>query len=85
MRLDGATDQIFIKYSRVLVRMSQEVQPSVIAHTWDDPTRCPFCLDELESEGEGFMDHLEESPICQQGFGMWRDAVADDVRGEWSG
>ncbi|KAB1188680.1 MULTISPECIES: hypothetical protein [Haloferax] len=65
--------------------MSQEVSPSVIAHTWDDPTRCPFCLAKLESEGAGFMDHIDESPICRQGFGMWRDAVADDVGGEWSG
>ena len=65
--------------------MSQEVSPSTVAHSWDDPTRCPFCLAELESEGAGFIDHIDESPVCRQGFGTWRDEVANDVAGEWSG
>lgn len=65
--------------------MSQTEPPSVLAYAWDDPERCPFCLAELEDAGAGFISHLEESPVCSDGFDRWRDAVAGDMRGEWSG
>jgi len=65
--------------------MSQSTRSPPIARTWDDPSACPFCLTELADPGAGFMRHLEESPRCAAGFENWRDAVASDMRGEWSG
>lgn len=65
--------------------MSQTETPSVIAYTWDDPDRCPFCLSELSDPGAGFVAHIEESPVCRSGFETWRSSVAEDMRGEWSG
>lgn len=65
--------------------MSQSETPSVVAHTWDNPEQCPFCLTTLEDAGAGFIDHLDESPICSEGFDQWRTSVANDMTGEWSG
>ncbi|SFR43550.1 DUF7501 family protein [Halogeometricum limi] len=65
--------------------MSQSTTPSEVAYTWDDPNRCPFCLDELADPGSGFVAHLDESPVCKRGFDTWRTTVANDMRGEWSG
>jgi hypothetical protein len=65
--------------------MSQFTTPSILPRTWDDPNQCPFCTTELEDPGAGFMDHLEESPVCKQGFEQWRSSIAGDMGGEWSG
>lgn len=61
---------------------------SVNANTptnWSDPSTCPFCGAALESPGAGFVDHLDESPACDKGFGNWKEHVAGDLGGEWSG
>jgi hypothetical protein len=65
--------------------MSESVSPSEVAYTWENPDLCPFCLTELENPGEGFMSHLEESPVCERGFDQWRSSIANDMGGEWSG
>jgi len=65
--------------------MSQAETPSKTAQTWDEPGVCPFCMATLEDPGAGFMRHLEESPVCAEGFENWRDAVARDMRGGWGG
>ena len=65
--------------------MSQSTKPSEIAYTWDDPNRCPFCRTELTDPGEGFLNHIEDSPVCERGFETWRRTVATDIGGEWSG
>lgn len=53
--------------------------------TWNDPNRCPFCETELETPGAGFVDHLGESPACEDSFETWRSNVAGDLVGGWSG
>lgn len=65
--------------------MSESEIPSMVARTWDDPSVCPFCTAELRDPGEGFMIHLEESPVCQEGFEQWRSSVSRDIGAEWSG
>ncbi len=65
--------------------MSQTSSPSRLPQTWDDPGKCPFCTSELEDPGAGFVRHLDESPVCKQGFEQWRSSVASDMGGEWSG
>ncbi len=55
------------------------------ATNWSDPRTCPFCGDELADPGAGFVDHLGSNPDCEEGFDVWRDNVAGDVRGEWGG
>ena len=46
---------------------------------------CPFCGVELADLGGPFMDHIEESPDCRERFDLWRENVAGDMGGEWSG
>jgi hypothetical protein len=53
--------------------------------TWSDPDRCPFCGAEIASPGAGFVDHVADSPDCETAFGTWRDRIANDVQGCWSG
>jgi hypothetical protein len=65
--------------------MSQNSSSTPLPRTWDDPNQCPFCTDELEDPGAGFMRHLEDSPGCKRGFEQWRTSVAGDMGGEWSG
>jgi DNA-directed RNA polymerase specialized sigma subunit len=55
------------------------------ATDWDDPERCPFCGATLTDPGVGFVEHIEESETCNLGFEQWRENVAGDVGGEWSG
>jgi hypothetical protein len=31
------------------------------------------------------VEHIEESETCNLGFEQWRENVAGDVGGEWSG
>jgi hypothetical protein len=42
-------------------------------------------MTELADPGAGFVEHLDDSPVCESGFETWRTSVADDMRGEWSG
>ncbi|MFB6139987.1 MAG: hypothetical protein ABEJ26_06085 [Halosimplex sp.] len=53
--------------------------------SWSDPDRCPFCEARLASPGAGFVDHTSDNPDCAAKFETWRDQVAGDVRGGWSG
>lgn len=53
--------------------------------TWIDPETCPFCGGPLSDGGGGFIDHVESSPACMSNFDVWREQVADDMGGEWSG
>ncbi|MFB6121343.1 MAG: hypothetical protein ABEJ68_09535 [Halobacteriaceae archaeon] len=53
--------------------------------SWSDPNECPFCGERLESPGEGFMIHIEESPDCDADFDTWRDRVSGDMAAGWSG
>lgn len=55
------------------------------ATNWTDPGTCPFCGSALATPGAGFVDHLEESPDCAAGFEVWRENLAGDMAGEWSG
>ena len=52
---------------------------------WDNPDLCPFCGTPLLDGGIGFVDHIEDAPICKERFEAWRDQVREDIDGEWSG
>ena len=65
--------------------MSKSMALSVIARTWDHPTVCLFCEGNLVDPGAGFIAHPEGTPVCAEGFRQWREAVAGDMGGEWSG
>lgn len=52
---------------------------------WTNTGTCPFCGDQLADPGAGFVDHIGENPNCQSSFDVWRENVAGDVAGEWSG
>lgn len=58
-------------------------QASVLPLSWDDPRMCPFCNESLASGGTGFIDHLDDSTVCQVGFDQWRDRIRQDMGGEW--
>ena len=53
--------------------------------TWTNPVTCPFCGDDLASPGAGFVDHIDENEDCEVEFDRWRDNLAGDLAGEWSG
>lgn len=53
--------------------------------TWDGPEQCPFCGEALADGGPAFVEHLGTSPACAGGFEAWRDRVAEDIAGGWSG
>jgi hypothetical protein len=52
---------------------------------WDNPDLCPFCGTALSDGGVGFIDHIEEAPTCKERFEDWREAIRDDIGGEWGG
>lgn len=58
---------------------------SMSATTWSDPNHCPFCGAELSNPGAGFIDHLGTNADCESGFETWRQHIAGDVPGGWSG
>lgn len=59
--------------------------PSRDAPSWDAPDRCPFCAAKLTDGGAGFIDHIAVSPSCHGRFETWREAVVNDIEGDWSG
>ena len=61
--------------------VEQEVTPP----NWNDPTKCPFCEDALTNGGAGFINHIDSSEACRQGFNLWRKRISADMTGEWSG
>lgn len=52
---------------------------------WTDPVTCPFCGDQLSDPGAGFMEHIDENAECENGFDLWRENLAGDLAGEWTG
>jgi len=59
--------------------------PDSGADDWANPDFCPFCGERLSNPGEGFLDHLDESPACNERFAEWRGHIGGDMGGEWSG
>jgi hypothetical protein len=55
------------------------------SETWRDPTRCPFCGDQLSSPGIGFYDHIDSTTACKRRHEQWVERVGNDIRGGWSG
>lgn len=53
--------------------------------TWTDLHRCPFCGEYIPSPGKGFMIHISEAAECDADFEMWREHVAEDIQGGWTG
>lgn len=53
--------------------------------TWSDTEACPFCGTGLADPGAGFIDHLDDSDTCERGFDEWRQQIAGDMKGGWSG
>lgn len=53
--------------------------------TWNDPKTCPFCGTGIANGGPAFMDHIDINDACWSSFDVWRQNVAGDVGGEWSG
>ncbi|MFA9518553.1 hypothetical protein ACERIT_15285 [Halopenitus sp. H-Gu1] len=64
--------------------MSTDPSPTPIPN-WSDPSDCPFCGTALSDPGAGFIDHLSDNDACEAGFDEWRENVAGDMGGEWSG
>lgn len=52
---------------------------------WSDTSACPFCGAELASPGAGFVDHIHDSGACESSFETWRENIAGDLKGGWSG
>lgn len=59
--------------------------PATTTTDWSDPITCPFCGDELASPGAGFVDHIHDNAECENGFEHWRENIAGDLAGEWTG
>jgi hypothetical protein len=59
--------------------------PDPEANDWENPDFCPFCGERLSDPGEGFLDHVADSTPCDERFAAWRENIADDIGGEWSG
>jgi hypothetical protein len=58
---------------------------SIPTTSWENPTTCPFCGETIRDPGVGFVEHIDESRACNEAFETWRDRVASDMGGEWSG
>jgi hypothetical protein len=65
--------------------MAQSAEQMNTSPVWSDPEHCPFCEAALVDGGSGFIDHIETSQSCNQGFSLWRQQVADDIGSEWGG
>lgn len=61
------------------------VEEAAVATDWDDPQQCPFCGADIPDGGPGFVDHIDDSEPCRLGFERWREGVAGDMGGEWTG
>lgn len=65
--------------------MSSPDHPPRESDNWSNPDLCPFCGAQLEDGGAGFIDHVEESPVCKDRFDAWKERIRDDIGGEWGG
>jgi sarcosine oxidase delta subunit len=59
--------------------------PTASSPEWNGTRQCPFCQYELDNGGEAFIRHVDTNEECYEGFERWRDNVAGDMQGEWSG
>ena len=64
-------------------RMTDTPDPEDV--DWENPDACPFCGASLPDGGAGFVDHAAANPDCEARFEEWRENVAGDIGGEWSG
>ncbi|WP_254522045.1 DUF7501 family protein [Natrinema caseinilyticum] len=67
--------------------MAEHDHPAPNSPGWDNPDFCPFCGHRLPDGGPGFVDHIQNdaNATCRDRFEEWRENVADDIGGEWSG
>lgn len=65
--------------------MGPDDHPPRESSQWDNPDRCPFCGASLVDGGAGFMDHIEERPVCKERFEAWIEQIRGDMGGEWGG
>jgi hypothetical protein len=59
--------------------------PSRDSPEWDNPDLCPFCGAALSDGGIGFIDHIDDAPMCKEKFEAWREQIRGDIGGEWGG
>lgn len=72
----------------MLEEVKRECMSSSVRTTrrnWDDPETCPFCGAALADGGGAFVRHVETRDDCAVRFDAWRQRVAGDVGGEWTG
>lgn len=70
----------------VLDRYAEDERVTAISETdWDDPNRCPFCGAALPDGGPGFIEHIGTNEGCAAEFEVWREQIAGDIAGEWTG
>jgi hypothetical protein len=48
---------------------------------WTTETNCPFCDDDIDDPGAGFVDHLKTNPECKSGHDAWKFHLSDDFGG----
>ena len=65
--------------------MSPSTHPPRDSEEWDNPDICPFCGVALSNGSAGFVDHVDDSPTCNERFEAWVERIRDDIGGEWSG
>ena len=68
-----------------VVRLVMADTPDPEDVDWEDPDVCPFCGARLPDGGAGFVDHADANPDCGARFEEWKENVAGDIGGEWSG
>jgi len=52
---------------------------------WENPEACPFCGEQLADCDVGFVDHADADSDCNARLEEWRENVAGDVGGGWTG
>ncbi|SFC42764.1 hypothetical protein SAMN05444422_108101 [Halobiforma haloterrestris] len=65
--------------------MTTDSHPPRDSADWDNPDCCPFCGATLPDGGGGFMDHVDETSVCNERFRDWLERVREDMEGEWGG
>jgi hypothetical protein len=65
--------------------MTSTDHPPRESDRWANPDLCPFCGETLADGGAGFMDHIDEAPVCKERFDDWKEQISSDIGGEWGG
>lgn len=47
----------------------------------DELENCMFCDEELDDPGLGFLEHVEDNPLCRTQYENWKVNLDDDWRG----